>query len=125
MGLVYTKLLLSNPIGDLSAIEVKALADTGALHLCIPEHIAFQLNLKELEKREVILADGKRQLVSYCGPIKINFENRTCMTGALILGDTVLLGAIPMEDMDLIVHPSRLKVSVNPESPNIAVSVVM
>lgn len=86
MGLVYTKLLLSNPIGDLSAIEVTALADTGALHLCIPEHIAFQLNLKELEKREVILADGKRQLVAYCGPIKINFENRTCMTGALILG---------------------------------------
>jgi clan AA aspartic protease len=125
MGLVYTKLLLSNPIGDLSAIEVSALADTGALHLCIPEHIAFQLNLKELEKREVISADGKRQLVAYCGPIKINFENRTCMTGALILGDTVLLGAIPMEDMDLIVHPSRLKVSVNPESPNIAVSVVM
>lgn len=124
MGLVYTKLLLSNPIGDLSAIEVTALADTGALHLCIPEHIAFQLNLKELEKREVILADGKRKLVAYCG-IKINFENRTCMTGALILGDTVLLGAIPMEDMDLIVHPSRLKVSVNPESPNIAVSVVM
>ena len=53
MELVNTKLLLLNPIGDLSAIEVNALADTGALHLCIPEHIAFQLNLKELKKEKL------------------------------------------------------------------------
>ena len=40
-------------------------------------------------------------------------------TGALVLGDAVLLGTVPMEDMDLIVNPSRREVTVNPASPNI------
>jgi hypothetical protein len=33
------------------------------------------------------------------------------------------LGAIPMEDMDLVVSPKSRKVDVNPESPNIACSI--
>jgi hypothetical protein len=37
-----------------------------------------------------------------------------------VLGDEVLLGAIPMEDMDLVVNPRDRSVDVNPESPNIA-----
>ena len=38
------------------------------------------------------------------------------------MGNQVLLGAIPMEDMDLIIEPSRMRVSVNPLSPNIPMS---
>ena len=56
----------------------------GAVHLCIPEHIAIQLQLRELEQREAILADGLRRMV---------------------LGNEVLLGAIPMQDMDLVLRP--------------------
>ena len=55
----------------------------------------------------------------YVGPIRIAFENRNCFVGALVLGDEVLLGAVPMEDMDLVVQPKLLKLSVNPDSPNI------
>jgi hypothetical protein len=51
---------------DLAAIDVKAPADTGEIHLCIPEHIALQLQLEEREKREVI-ADGSKRLVPYVG----------------------------------------------------------
>ena len=40
--------------------------------------------------------------------------------GALVLGDEVLLGAIPMEEMDLVVNPRDRTVDVNPDSPNIA-----
>ena len=47
------------------------------------------------------------------------FQNRSCFTGALVLGDEVLLGAVPMEDMDLILSPAKQAVMVNPESPNI------
>ena len=44
MGLVTTRILLSNPRQpELSPVEVEALADTGALHLCLPEHVALQL----------------------------------------------------------------------------------
>ena len=44
--------------------------------------------------------------------------------GALVMGDQVLLGAIPMEDMDLVIVPGTRSLEVNPSSPNIATSVV-
>ncbi len=117
-------LTLSNPTNrNLHAVEVTALVDTGALHLCIPEHIAIQLELKELEKREVTMADGSKKLVSYVGPIEIQFDNRHCFVGGMVLGDEPLLGAIPMEDMDLIIHPATQTLSVNPKSPNIPMSI--
>ena len=119
MGLIYTNITLSNPVNvQLKSIETSSLVDTGAVHLCIPEHIALQLQLNELEKREVTIADGSKKLCSYVGPIKLQFQNRSCFTGALVIGDSVLLGAIPMEDMDLVVQPALLKVSVNPANPN-------
>jgi len=125
MGLIYSSLTLSNPVNTaLSTVVVTSLVDPGELHLCIPQHVALQLQLNELEKREVTIADGSRQLCSYVGPVKLQFENRSCFTGALVIGDSVLLGAIPMEDMDLVIHPALLKVSVNPSNPNIPSSVV-
>ncbi len=124
MGLVNAEIEISNPRSkEIKPMIVKALVDTGALHLCIPEHIAIQLELEELYKREVTTADGKKHLVPYVGPIAIKFENRGCFTGALILGNEVLLGAVPMEDMDVLVSPSKQALIVNPESPNIAMSI--
>jgi len=123
MGLVYAKIKLSNPVDTkLKAIDATALVDSGALHLCIPAHIALQLNLKPLENREVTLADGEKKLIPYAGPVKLNFENRTAFVGAMIMGDEVLLGAIPMEDMDVVIHPASRTLRVNPESPNVAMS---
>ena len=42
-----------------------------------------------------------------------------------MLGDRVLLGAVPMEDMDVLVCPATRELIVNPASPNIATSIVM
>jgi clan AA aspartic protease len=124
MGLAYARVKLANPrLPDLAPVEVEALADTGAVHLCLPEHIALQLQLEEQEKREATFADGSRRLIPYVGPVKISFANRTCFTGAMVLGNEPLLGAIPMEDMDLVVLPKTRQVAVNPENPNFAVSI--
>ena len=126
MGLVNGHLQLKNPrLTDLAGVEVVALVDTGALHLCIPEHVRIQLKLEAIDEKEVTLADGSKQLVPYVGPVEIKFKNRTGFAGALVLGTQVLLGAIPMEDMDLIVIPKTRTVDVNPDSPNIASSIVM
>ena len=123
MGITRSKTLLSNPRQpNLEPIEIEALADTGALHLCIPEHIRLQLDLDKVEDREVTLADGSKKLVPYVGPVMINFSNRSGFTGALVLGDEALIGAIPMEDMDLIVVPSSRTLAVNPNSPNVPAS---
>ena len=124
MGLINTKIVLKNPRKpELQPVEVDALADTGSVHLCIPEHIQIQLELEEVDKKEVTLADGSRKLISYVGPIEIRFKNRIGFTGALVMGDQTLLGAIPMEDMDLIIIPKTRSISVNPNSPNIATSI--
>ncbi|PZN69686.1 MAG: clan AA aspartic protease [Candidatus Methylumidiphilus alinenensis] len=124
MGIICAEIQLSNPRNrTLHPLTVKALADTWALHLCIPEHIAIQLELEELYKREVTTADGGKHLCAYVGPIEVKFENRGCFTGALVLGNEVLLGAVPMEDMDILLSPARQAVIVNPESPNIPMSI--
>lgn len=120
MGIIRTEVTLKNPASSaFAALSVKALVDTGAVHLCIPEHLAIQLGLNELEEREVTLANGHRVAVPYVGPIEVQFKNRRCFTGAMVMGDEPLLGAIPMDDMDLIINPARQTVNVNPESPNI------
>ena len=104
MGYVQARIELSNPREpDLQPISTTALADTGALMLCIPEHLALQLGLEQQSEREVTVA----------------FGDRLCFVGALVMGDDVLLGAVPMEDMDLTVHPSRQRLEPDPRSPNI------
>ena len=126
MGLVRTNIEIGNPRRtDLEPIQVEALVDTGATHLCIPEHLVLQLGLEELEKREVTVAGGSKRVVAYVGPIRTSFRNRSCFTGGMVLGHEVLLGAIPMEDMDLIVRPSHRDVVPNPLNPNIPASVAM
>jgi len=91
---------------------------------CIPQHVAVQLQLQEIEKREVTTADERSHVVPDVGPIQIRFENRTCFTGLLVIGDCVLLGAVPMEDMDMVIAPSGRTITVNPRSPNIPSAVV-
>ena len=124
MGLSNANIQLRNPrLPELEPIEIDALADTGAVHLCIPLHIQIQLKLEEIDKKEVTLADGSRKLVPYVGPIELRYKNRVGFAGALVMGDQPLLGAIPMEDMDLVVVSKTREVIVNPSSPNVASSI--
>ena len=125
LGLVSAIITLGNPREkDLAGIEVDSLVDSGAVHLCIPEHLQIQLKLEEIDKKEVTLADGSKKLVPYVGPIQIRFKNRIGFAGAIVIGDQVLLGAIPMEDLDLVIIPKDRKLDVNPSSPNIGTSIV-
>ena len=117
---IFAEIKLSNPRNpNLTPIIVQVLADTGALMLRKPEHIAIQLDLEMESKREVTVADGRSMNVPYVGPTKVGFLDRFCYVGALVLGDEVLLGAVPMEDMDLVLSPSRREITVDPCSPNI------
>jgi clan AA aspartic protease len=121
MGIVHAKIKLDNPKrAKLKPIELTALVDTGSLFLCLPEAVCLQLQLEESSKKEVTTADGKRCLCPYVGPVRVQFENRECYVGAVVLGDEVLLGAVPMEDMDLVVVPSARKLISNPLHPNFA-----
>lgn len=83
-------------------------------------HIAAG-NWRQLGDRPPCLVITNR-LVPYVGPIELRFKNRVGFAGALVMGDQVLLGAIPMEDMDLIIIPKTRTLEINPDSPNIASS---
>lgn len=119
MGLTYTNITISNPRKPgVAPLEVRCLADTGALMMRITETIAMSLQLEELEKRTVTIADGSTRQVPFVGPLRIDFGKRFCFTGAFVLGNEPLLGAVPMEEMDLVVHPARQRVEPNPAHPD-------
>lgn len=119
MGLAYADIELTNPRRpEIGAERVRALADTGAMMLCIPARLAKRLELEQADERPVTLANGRQGMLPYVGPIRVRFGTRECFVGALVMGDEVLLGAVPMEDMDLVVSPFTRAVTVNPASPD-------
>lgn len=134
MGLIHAEIELVNPIdlalhqmGQLAKEDIKtetvtALVDTGAYMLCINEHLKHQLDIPIVSKMEAELADGSIQVVDVAGPITVNFKNRTTNCNAAVLpGETeVLLGAIPMEDLDVVLNPKQQTIEVNPNSPYLA-----
>ena len=126
MGIVYQHIRISNAAKpNLEEIDAKALVDSGAIDLCIPRHVAIQLKLETVEQREVTYADGRKEAVDYVGPVKVECFGRHAFTGAMVMGDVVLLGAIPMESMDLLIDPRRLQLIPNPENPNIPGALAM
>jgi clan AA aspartic protease len=119
MGIVTSRILLRNARAPSVELEIDAVADTGSLHLCIPQHVCDELQLEKLTDKEVLLADGTRKIAAYVGPLEIRFKNRAGFGGAIVMGEHVLLGAIPMEDLDLVVIPKTRELDVNPRSPDI------
>ena len=69
-------------------------------------------------------AEGRHVALPYVGPVQVTFGDRSCFTGALVRGDGVLPGSIPMEDMDLVINTRRQEITVDPESPNMPSAVV-
>lgn len=123
MGLTYADIQLES-VWDKRRIDARALVDSGAVFMIVPEHLALQLgfDLTEVAQREVILADGSRRAVPMIGPLRVHFTDRYCDLSALVFGDEPSLGAVPMEMMDLVLHPSTQRLTVNPESPYLPVA---
>lgn len=107
MSLVHTEIRLDNPKGGASVVNAQALVGTGALHLCIPEAISRQLNLAAERVRRVTFAGGRSVEAPYVGPVRVEVAGRSCFVGAMVFGEEILLGAIPMEDLDLVIDPAR------------------
>ena len=119
MTQVHAEITLDNPMqAPGKSVSIRALVDTGALHLCIPEALCRQLTLAAERVRRVTFADGRSVDAPYVGPVRVEAAGRTCFVGAMVFGDEVLLGAIPMEDLDLLVDPARLQlVPRDPRGP--------
>ena len=131
MGLIYADITLQNagdqemlrrgfmPEEKVRQMNVKALVDTGALTLTINDKIAEQLDLAVQDRVVVELADGTRDKANLVGPVTVRFDNRITVCTALVLPDAteVLLGAIPMEGMDVVIDPRLEQLTVHPDRP--------
>ena len=125
MGTIYARIRLSNLLrDDLQPVEIDALVDSGAVNLCLPDIVRRELGLEIARKRVVEMADGSFVEVGVVEPVTIKFENRTTTTTAMVLGNEVLLGAIPMQDMDVMIDPRNERLILPPERPNFALSKV-
>ncbi len=114
----------NNIIGEeeIKRIKVNALVDSGSYMLCINQNIQEQLQLPVAEKRTGQLANGTIVECDVVSHVELRFRNRRTMCNAMVLpGDSeVLLGAIPLEDMDVLIHPQRQELIVNPDHPYFA-----
>ncbi|MEI6487763.1 MAG: retroviral-like aspartic protease family protein [Bacteroidota bacterium] len=132
MGLTYAKIRLVNQYDEYKSaegnlepnqirnVEVEMLVDTSAIRMAINEEILNALGLKRGFQMQASLADRSVRTLELVSGIKVSFGDRTCYTDAFVLpGNTEpLLGAIPIEAMDLAVIPSENKLQYNPQHPD-------
>jgi clan AA aspartic protease len=131
MGLVYAEIKLINGddlalarkhiigLEEVKEMTLNMLVDTGSYNLCINEVIQSQLQFPVVEKRKAVTADNRIIECDVVSNVEVRFKNRATTCRAMVLpGDSEpLLGAIPLEDMDVIIHPQSQQLLVNPEHP--------
>ncbi len=134
MGLVYAEIELISgddlalhrrgflPESQIKRLTVNALVDSGAYMLAINHQIKAQLDLAVLDVQVAELADGTQVKLEVVGPVEVRFQNRSTTVRAMVLpGDAeVLLGSIPLEDLDVVIDPRQQRLVVNPANPYFA-----
>ena len=127
MSVVYTEITLKNE-GDIvlakrgyikedkvRQMTVQAIVDTGAWTMVINEETRDKLGLLDQGLGEARLADGQEDEYPMAGPLEIWWKNRRFTCDALVIPDApdILLGALPLEGMDLTINPFRELVGVH------------
>ncbi len=134
MGLVYADVELINgedlvlvrrhlmDAEEVKKIHLNILVDTGSYMLCINESIQEQLQLPIVDSKKAQTADNRIIDCPVVDQVQLRFKNRQWSGRAMVLpGDAEpLLGAIPLEEMDVLIHPLRNELIVNPEHPYFA-----
>jgi len=124
MGNVYVNIILKNAGDvtdvrrgyiaetDIRQIPVRALVDPEAGTLIINETIRQFLGLEIHGHHPVALADKTYKTCYSTDAVEIHWENRSTILSAIIFEETedVLLGAIPLQALDLIIDPVRHQV---------------
>ena len=119
MGTVHAEITLKNTSDslnfdrgsikeeDVRSVTVTAIVDTGAMNLVITEELCEKLGLGIKGERTAYIANGQRVPCKITEPVDIHWKNRITSQRAVVIpgAGKVLLGAIPLEDMDLIVNP--------------------
>jgi clan AA aspartic protease len=96
---------------NIRSVTVSALVDTGARTLVINEYIRKKLGLAIVDEFSATLAGGTKTSCNVTEPVQIYWNGRSSSVQAWVLPneEDVLLGVIPLEEMDLMVDPANRK----------------
>ena len=95
--------------------------DTGSTELCLPAEVVERLKLLELGEMNTQLADGSEHTYRIVGIVEVvEVQGRMCRVQAIEMprGSAVLLGAVPLEEMDWHVYPKEGRLGPNPRFPD-------
>ena len=132
MGDVYAEFTLRNeadiilarcghiPEKNIRTATITALVDTGAHTLVMNETLREELGLAVVDSQTIILADGSETPCGITEPVEVRWEDRTACVRAWVVPDEgmVLMGVIPLEEMELIVDPNNQRL-VRPQKRRI------
>jgi clan AA aspartic protease len=124
MGEVRTEITLVNirdqnvadggymPHDQIHQLTVNAVVDTGAWTLVINEKTREKLGLRIEEPTETTLAGGVKIPSGTTEPVRIYWKDRRITCEAVVLPgeEDVLMGAYPLEGLDLMIHPKTQEV---------------
>ncbi len=107
---------------EVRRMQIQVLVDTGSMNMCINEVVCEALQLPLIGRKRSVMANGSVIECDIAGPLEVRFKNRNCLILVTVLpGDNeCLLGAIPLEEMDIMVDPKRGELVVNPDHPDYA-----
>ena len=131
MGEVIVELQLENTIDrgmvrrrklkekEVRKVTTKALADSGAGMLMLPQDMVEELGLDILRKIVVEYADKRTEEREVAGPVTVKIGKRAATVDCIIgpPASEALLGQVPLEVMDLLVDCGRHQLIPRPESP--------
>lgn len=104
---------------DIRAAEIEMVVDTGAVSTLLPQDLVDALGLETIDRVTATLADERKVTFDQAGVFNLNVLGRNwrgdCLVGPP--GCEALLGQVVMEGLDLVAHPARRELTVNPESP--------
>ena len=100
------------PESEIRRLKVNAVVDTGAWTLVINEAVREKLGLLVEESEETTLAGGVKVPCRITEYVDIRWKNRKTACEAVVLPDEedVLMGAYPLEGLDLMIHPKTQEV---------------
>jgi clan AA aspartic protease len=121
MGTVYAELTLRNTEDitlakqgylkseNIRTVTVTAIVDTGSYSLMIDEQTMQKLGLEKTGEQRIRIANGERIACPVTTPVEINWKDRQSVMRVIAVPGLphILLGLLPLEEMDLIVHPNN------------------
>ena len=99
------------------SVEVTdALVDTGAMMLGMPKHLIAQLGLQPFRTRSMRTAAGLVTVTIY-QVTRVTVQGRDCNCDVMELPDDcpVVLGQIPLEQLDFVIDPMKQRLIGNPD----------